>query len=73
MSSFFVQALSYSLLFVNGLSHGCFLGRKQVNKDCHIPPAIGKEASYFDRFKMIENGLEYDRKKFTPTNVSDRK
>ena len=28
------------------------------------------EASYFDRINMIQNGLEYDRKKFTPTNVN---
>ena len=28
------------------------------------------EASYFDRINVTENGLEYDRKKFTPTNVN---
>ena len=28
------------------------------------------EASYFDPINMTENGLEYDRKKFTPTNVN---
>ena len=28
------------------------------------------EVSYFDRFNMTKNGLEYDRKKFT--NVNDR-
>ena len=30
------------------------------------------EASYSDQFNMTENGLEYDRMKFTPTNVNDR-
>ena len=28
------------------------------------------EASYFDRINMTKNGLEYDRKKFTPKNVN---
>ena len=28
------------------------------------------EASYFDRFNMTKNGLEYDRKKFTLMNVN---
>ena len=28
------------------------------------------EASFFDRFNMTKNGLKYDRKKFTPTNVN---
>ena len=28
------------------------------------------EASYFDQINMTENGLEYDQKKLTPTNVS---
>ena len=28
------------------------------------------EASYFDRINMTENGLEYDQKIFTPTNVN---
>ena len=27
------------------------------------------EASYFDQINMSNNGLEYDRKKFTPTNM----
>ena len=27
------------------------------------------KASYFDRINMTENGLEYDRKNFTPTNM----
>ena len=27
------------------------------------------EASYFDWINMTKNGLEYDRKKFTPTNM----
>ena len=32
-----------------------------------------KEASYFDQFNMTEeNGLEYDQKQFTPTNVNVR-
>ena len=30
------------------------------------------EASYFDQFNTTENGLEYDRMKFTPTNVNNR-
>ena len=29
-----------------------------------------EEASYFDQINMSKNGLEYDRKKFTPTNVN---
>ena len=28
------------------------------------------DASYFDQINMTENGLEYDRKKFTPTNMN---
>ena len=28
-----------------------------------------KEASYFDQINMTKNWLEYDRKKFTPTNM----
>ena len=28
------------------------------------------EATYFDRFNTTENGLEYDRMKFTPTNIN---
>ena len=28
------------------------------------------EASYFDRINITENGLEYDQKKLTPTNVN---
>ena len=30
------------------------------------------ETSYFDQFNMTKNGFEYDRMKFTPTNVNDR-
>ena len=30
---------------------------------------IFNDASYFDRINMTKNGLEYDRKKFAPTNV----
>ena len=30
---------------------------------------ISIEASYFDRFNMTKNGLEYDRIKFTPSNM----
>ena len=26
----------------------------------------------FDQFNITENGLEYDRKKFTPTNMNGR-
>ena len=29
------------------------------------------EASYFDRINMTEKRLEYDRKKITPTNMTD--
>ena len=28
------------------------------------------EASYFDRINMTENWLEFDWKKFTPTNLN---
>ena len=28
------------------------------------------EASYFDRINMTKNGIEYDQKKFTPTNMN---
>ena len=31
---------------------------------------INQEASYFDRINMTKNGLEYDRKKFTPMNMN---
>ena len=29
-----------------------------------------REASYFDRINMTQNGLEYDRKKFTTMNMT---
>ena len=29
-----------------------------------------EEASYFDQINMTKNWLEYDRKKFTPTNMN---
>ena len=28
------------------------------------------EASYFDQINMTKNGLKYDQKKFTPTNMN---
>ena len=37
---------------------------------CNFILANKMEASYFDQINMSENGLENDRKKFTPTNVN---